>query len=164
MHIRWIPSFFSANSTGAPQGDELGRINPLACSSAVCFLSSANSFMGILYGLLEIGGVPGNNSMRNSISQSGGIPGNSAGNTSGYSRTTLISSKAIIFVWLSTLSWSDYTMATNSTEVLSFLVNFTAFLVHGMTPLYLLNQSMPSMMSIPWKSRRMRFDGKSPPL
>jgi hypothetical protein len=33
-----------------------------------------------------------------------------------------------------------------------------------MTPSYLLNQSMPSMMSIPLESRRMRFDGKSTPL
>jgi hypothetical protein len=33
-----------------------------------------------------------------------------------------------------------------------------------MTPSYLLNQSMPWMMSIPWESRRMRFDGKSTPL
>jgi hypothetical protein len=33
-----------------------------------------------------------------------------------------------------------------------------------MTPSYLLNKSMPSMMSIPLESRRMRFDGKSTPL
>jgi hypothetical protein len=33
-----------------------------------------------------------------------------------------------------------------------------------MTQLYLLNQSMPSMMSIPLESRRMRFDEKSTPL
>jgi hypothetical protein len=30
-----------------------------------------------------------------------------------------------------------------------------------MTPSYLLNQSMPSMMSIPLESRRIRFDEKS---
>jgi hypothetical protein len=83
---------------GAPQGDELGHMNPLACSSAICFLSSTNSFTSILYGLLEIGGVPGNNSIRNYMSRSGGIPGNSSGNTFGYSQTTLISSKAVTFV------------------------------------------------------------------
>jgi hypothetical protein len=60
-------------------------MNPLAYSSAIFFLSSTNSFTGILYGLLEIGGVPGNNSIRNSILRSGGIPGKSSGNTSGYS-------------------------------------------------------------------------------
>jgi hypothetical protein len=78
-------------------------MNPLAYSLAICFLSSANSFTGILYGLLEIGGVVGNNSIRNSMSRSGGITGNSSGNTSGYSQTTLISSKVITFVWLSML-------------------------------------------------------------
>jgi hypothetical protein len=68
-----------------PQGDELGHMNPLACNSAISFLSSANSFVSILYGLLEIGGVPGSNSIRNSMSRSGGIPDNSSGNTSKYS-------------------------------------------------------------------------------
>jgi hypothetical protein len=60
-------------------------MNPLACSSANCFLSSTNSFTDILYGLLEIGGVLGSNSIRNSMSQSSGIPSNSYRNTSGYS-------------------------------------------------------------------------------
>jgi uncharacterized membrane protein YfcA len=60
-------------------------MNPLAYSSAICFLSSTNSFTGILYGLFEIGGVPGNNSIMNSMSQFGGILGKSFGNTSGYS-------------------------------------------------------------------------------
>jgi hypothetical protein len=36
-------------------------MNPLAYNSAICFLSFVNSFVGILYGLLEIGGVPGSN-------------------------------------------------------------------------------------------------------
>jgi hypothetical protein len=164
MHIHWVPSFFSTNSTSAPQGDELGHINSLACSLAICFLSSTNSFMGIIYGLLEIGGVLGNNSITNSMSWSGGIPSNSSGNTSGYSWTTLISSKAIAFVWLSILPWSDCAMATNSTVVSSFLVNLTAFWVHWITLSYLLNQSTPHMMSIPFESKRMRFDGMSIPL
>jgi hypothetical protein len=64
--------------TGAPHGDELGWINPLAYNSAICFLSSTSSFIGILYDLFEIGGVPGNNSLMNSISQLGGRPGNSS--------------------------------------------------------------------------------------
>jgi energy-converting hydrogenase Eha subunit B len=59
-------------------------MNPLACSSVICFLSFANSFMCILYGLLEICGVPGSNSIRNSMSRSGGVPSESSGNTSGY--------------------------------------------------------------------------------
>jgi hypothetical protein len=60
-------------------------MNSLAYSSDICFLSSTNSFMGIPYGLLEIGGVPGSNSIRNYMSRFGGIPSNSSGNTSGYS-------------------------------------------------------------------------------
>jgi hypothetical protein len=80
---------------GAPQGDELGRMNPLACSLDICFLSSTNSFTGILYGLIEIGGVLGSNSLRNSMSRSSGIPSNSSGNTFESSWTTLISSKEV---------------------------------------------------------------------
>jgi hypothetical protein len=85
MHISCVLSFYSMNNTGAPQGYELGRMNPFDCNYAICFFSSSSSFKGILYGLLEIGGVPGSSSIINLMSQSGGIPGNSFGNTSGYS-------------------------------------------------------------------------------
>jgi hypothetical protein len=60
-------------------------MDSLAYSSDICFLSSTNSFTDILYGLLEIDGVPGSNSIRNYMSWFSGIPGNSSGNTSGYS-------------------------------------------------------------------------------
>jgi uncharacterized membrane protein YfcA len=60
-------------------------MKPLACSSAICFLSSTNSFTGILYGLFEIGGVPGNKSIMNLMSRSSGIPSKSSANTSEYS-------------------------------------------------------------------------------
>jgi hypothetical protein len=46
-------------------------------------LSSTNSFTSILYGLLEIGGVLGSNSIMNSMSRSSGIPDNSSRNTFG---------------------------------------------------------------------------------
>jgi hypothetical protein len=68
--------------TGAPHGGELGRINPLACNSDIYIFNSTSSFKGILYGLVKIGGVPGNNLMMNLISQLGGIPGNSSKKTS----------------------------------------------------------------------------------
>ncbi|GJX36923.1 hypothetical protein Tco_0248480 [Tanacetum coccineum] len=42
MHIRNDPSFFLTNKTGAPQGEELGLINPLSNSSFSC---SDNSFI-----------------------------------------------------------------------------------------------------------------------
>jgi hypothetical protein len=80
---------------GAPQGDELGRMNPFAYSSDICFLSSTNSLTAILYGLLEIVGVLGSNSIRNSMLRSYDMCGKSSRNTSGYSWTTLISSKEV---------------------------------------------------------------------
>ncbi|GJS89364.1 hypothetical protein Tco_0772000 [Tanacetum coccineum] len=49
MHIQNDPSFFLTNKTGAPQGEELGLINPLSDSSFSC---SDNSF--ILEGAITI--------------------------------------------------------------------------------------------------------------
>ncbi|MFS7943223.1 hypothetical protein Hanom_Chr06g00497731 [Helianthus anomalus] len=43
MHILNVPSFFFTNNTGAPQGEELGRIKPFSKSSCSCFDSSSNS-------------------------------------------------------------------------------------------------------------------------
>ncbi|MFS8004423.1 hypothetical protein Hanom_Chr13g01225601 [Helianthus anomalus] len=43
MHIRNVSSFFLTKSTGAPQGDELGRINPLSNNSCSCVESSFSS-------------------------------------------------------------------------------------------------------------------------
>jgi hypothetical protein len=73
------------NITGAPHGDDLGRINPLAYNSAICFFNTNSSFIGILYGHFKISEVLGNNSMMNSMSQWGGIPGNPSGKTYGNS-------------------------------------------------------------------------------
>ena len=61
---------------------------PASCNSVNCFLSSFHSFTDILYGLFEMGAVPGKRSMKNSTSLSGGIPGNSSRKTSGKSLTT----------------------------------------------------------------------------
>jgi hypothetical protein len=52
------------------------------------FLKFFNSSADILYGLFEMGAVPGKRSMTNSTSLSGGILGNSSGKTSGKSLTT----------------------------------------------------------------------------
>jgi hypothetical protein len=46
-----------------PHGDELGLINYFSNKSCNCVLSSANSLEGIRYDLLEIGVVPGFNSI-----------------------------------------------------------------------------------------------------
>jgi len=72
---------------GAPQGDTLGRMNPLSRSSCNCSFNSFSSSGAIWYGALDIGLVPDNKSMVNSISLSGGNPGSSYGNTSTKSRT-----------------------------------------------------------------------------
>src|SRR6187399_2948795 len=83
-----VPSFFLANNTGEPQGEELARINPLSSNSFICFFNSTNSDGAILYGFLYLGVVPGASSIMNSISLSGGTPGSSSGNTSGNLHTT----------------------------------------------------------------------------
>jgi hypothetical protein len=61
---------------------------PASFNLVNCFLSSFNSSTDILYGLFEMGAVPGKRSMTNSTSLSGGIPGNSSGKTYGKSLTT----------------------------------------------------------------------------
>jgi hypothetical protein len=66
-------SFFDLNNAGQPQGDELGRINPLSNKSFSWIFNSANSSRDILYGALEIVDVPGCNSILNSMALSGGI-------------------------------------------------------------------------------------------
>jgi hypothetical protein len=76
---------------GQPQGDELGRMNPFSSRSCNLVLSFANSFRGIRYDLLEIGVVPGFNSITNYTSLSGGNRGRSSGKSSGNSHTTGIS-------------------------------------------------------------------------
>jgi hypothetical protein len=120
--------------------------------------------IGIIYGLNEIGGIPGNNSMMNPISQLGGIPNNSSRKTFGNSQIIIISSRDVPLSWLSTLIWLAEIVATNSTGVPSSWVKWIALLVHKITPLYFLNQSMPRIISMPWESTLLRFDKKSIPL
>ncbi|KAJ0466365.1 hypothetical protein HanIR_Chr14g0671261 [Helianthus annuus] len=59
MHIRIDPSFFLANNTDAPHGDELGCIKPFSSSLSNCFFSSCISVGASRYGALAIGTVPG---------------------------------------------------------------------------------------------------------
>ena len=92
MHNRNEPSFFFMNSTGAPQGEWLGRMNPFSIISSNWTFSSFSSAGASRYGAREIGAVPGINSMLNTISLSGGNPGKSFGNTDTYSLTTGTSS------------------------------------------------------------------------
>jgi hypothetical protein len=127
-HILYDLSFFCTNRTGAPQGDELGRMYPASCNSVICFLSSFNSSMDIMYGRLEIGAAPGKRSMTNSTSLSGGIPGNSSGKTSRKSLTTRM------------LSLTNFPSTKN---VASPVVVVTAISTSNLTPLGLVSSTVP---------------------
>ncbi|MFS8009652.1 hypothetical protein Hanom_Chr14g01287461 [Helianthus anomalus] len=63
MHILNVPSFFFTNNTGAPQGEELGRIKPFSKSSCSCFDSSSNSDGARRYGARAMGAAPGASSI-----------------------------------------------------------------------------------------------------
>ena len=84
MHIFIVPSFFFTNKTGAPHGELLGLIKPLSSNSCNCYFNSFNSVGAIRYGEIDIGFVPCNKSILNSISLSGANPGKSSGKTSEY--------------------------------------------------------------------------------
>ena len=80
--MRNDPSFFFTNNTGAPHGDELGRINPFSVNSVNCFDNSSNSVGASQKGARATGAAPGINSIRNSTCLTGGSPGKSSGKTS----------------------------------------------------------------------------------
>ncbi|MFS8024697.1 hypothetical protein Hanom_Chr16g01466431 [Helianthus anomalus] len=63
MHILKVPSFFFTNNTGAPQGEELGRMKPFSKSSCNCFDSSSSSDGAKQYGARAIGAAPGASSI-----------------------------------------------------------------------------------------------------
>ena len=88
MHSRRVLSFFLANRTGAPEGEVLGLMKPLSNNSYIWTLSSCNSTGAILCEVIEMGDVPGCNSMIKSTSLYGGNPGSSSGKTSPNLQTT----------------------------------------------------------------------------
>ncbi|GKG26886.1 hypothetical protein Tco_0402589, partial [Tanacetum coccineum] len=87
MHIMNDPSFFLTNKTGAPQGEELGLLNPLSKRSCSCSDNSFISDGANRYGARATGAAPGIKSIWNSTSRVGGRPCKSLGNTSGKSLT-----------------------------------------------------------------------------
>ncbi|GJY35349.1 hypothetical protein Tco_0420727 [Tanacetum coccineum] len=77
MHILNDPSFFLTNKTEAPQGEELGLMNPLLESSCNC---SDNSFIldgANRYDARAMGTAPRIKSIWNSTGRAGGRPGKS---------------------------------------------------------------------------------------
>ncbi|KAJ0568588.1 hypothetical protein HanIR_Chr06g0297881 [Helianthus annuus] len=63
MHILKVPSFFFTKGTGAPQGEEIGRINPLSKISCSCVDSSSDSVGAKQYGARAMGAAPGASSI-----------------------------------------------------------------------------------------------------
>ena len=59
MHRRDEPSFFFTNSTGAPHGETLGRMNCFSNKFSSCFFNSANFAGAIRYGEIDIGPASG---------------------------------------------------------------------------------------------------------
>ncbi|KAL0668716.1 hypothetical protein Bca4012_031420 [Brassica carinata] len=82
-----LPSFFFTNSTGAPQGEELDRMNPFSNRSSNCFFSSANSAGAIRYGALAIGFASGSKVMVKGLIR-GGVNSFSGAKISSNSWTT----------------------------------------------------------------------------
>ena len=88
MHSRRFLSFFLANIIGAPQGEVLCLIKLLSNNSCIWTLSSCNSIVSILCGVIEMGDVPRCNSMIKSTSLYRGNPDSSSGKTSPNWKTT----------------------------------------------------------------------------
>ena len=94
MHSQRVLSFFFTNRTRAPHGEVFGLMNPLSSNSCNWTLSSYNSTSAILCGVIEMGKVPGCNSILKSTTLYGGNPGSSSGKTSSYAQTTRGRSKS----------------------------------------------------------------------
>ncbi|KAL0696279.1 hypothetical protein Bca4012_063459 [Brassica carinata] len=86
-----LPSFFFTNRKGAPQGEELDRMNPFSNRSSNCFFSSANSAGAIRYGALAIGLASGSKVIAKGLLRVGGNSFNGA-KTYSNSWTTSMSS------------------------------------------------------------------------
>ena len=96
MHSQRVLSFLFANRNGAPHGEVLSLMNPLSNNSCIWTLSSCNSTGAIICGVIEMGEVPGCNSIQKSTSLYGGNPGSSSGKSSSYSHTTQGRSKSVL--------------------------------------------------------------------
>ncbi|GKE00378.1 hypothetical protein Tco_1388361, partial [Tanacetum coccineum] len=81
------PSFFMTNKTRAPQGEELGLVNPLSEISYNWVDNSCISDRASLYVDRATGATPGTKSIRNLTFRAGGSPGKSSRKTYGKSRT-----------------------------------------------------------------------------
>jgi hypothetical protein len=143
------------------------QIMLLLCSkfyyeATTCFFNSSTD---ILYGLFEMGAVPGKRSITNLTSLSGGIPGNSSGKSSGKSLTTQM---FLPTNFPSTRNMASLveavTIISTSNLSPSELVSSTVPLAECITALAFLNQDIPSIRSILLYSSTMGVNQNSLPI
>lgn len=108
IHICIDPSLFITNNIWAPQGDELGLINPCYNNSSNSIFNSPISNGADRYGVRAIRLTPGTIMITNSIRWLGGTPGNSLGNTSRKS-ITISTSYTSCFSKLDCVAYARYT-------------------------------------------------------
>jgi hypothetical protein len=122
---------------------------PASCNYVNYFLSSFSSSTDILYGLFEMGVVPGKRLMINSTSLSGGIPSNSSGKTSGNSLTTRMLLPTNFPSTRNTAGWVEAVMVISTSNPSPLeLVSSTVPLAQCITAFAFLNHDIPRIRSI----------------
>jgi hypothetical protein len=132
---------------------------PASCNSVKYFLSFLNSSTDILYGLFEMGAVPGKRSMTNSTSLSGGILGNSSGKTSGRSLTTQMFLPTNFTSTRNMAGLVEAVMVISTSNLSPLeLVSSMVPLTQCITAFAFLNQDIPSIRSILLSSSTIGVD------
>jgi hypothetical protein len=130
-----------------------------SCNSVNYFLSSFSSSTDILYGLFEIGVVPGKRSITNSTYLSGGMPGNSSGRTSRKSLTTRLFLPTNLPSTRYTVGLVEGVMVITTSNLPPFgLVSSTIPLAQCITAFAFLNHDIPSIRSILLSSNTIGID------
>jgi hypothetical protein len=138
---------------------------PASYNYVSCFLSYFSSSTDILYGLLEIGAVPGNRSITNSTSLSGGILGNSSGKTSGNSLTTRMFLPTNLPSTRYMAGLVEGVMLIMTSNLSHFvLVSSTVPLAQCITAFAFLNHDIPSIRSILLSSSTIGLEQNSLPM
>jgi hypothetical protein len=134
-------------------------------NSVNCFLSSFNSSTDILYGLFDMGAVPGKRSMTNSNSLSGGILGNSSGKTSEKSLTTQMFLPTNFPSTRYMAGRVEAVMVISTSNLSPFeLVSSTVPLAKCKTTFAFLNQDIPRIRSMLLSSNTIGVDQNSLPI
>jgi hypothetical protein len=138
---------------------------PASCNSINCFLNYFNYSTDILYGLFEMGAVPGKSTMTNSTSLSGGIPGNSSGKTSRKSLTTRMFLPTNFPYTRYMAGLVEGVMVISTLNLSPFeLVSSTVPLTQCITAFAFLSQDISSIRSILLSSNTIDVDQNSLPI